>query len=205
VDTVRFSCDAAQARGRHALFVGRILPHKGLDDLVDAAAADIGVRIVGPAPAADYLKRLRVRADGRLVRFVHGLSDEALVAEYRRAACIVLPSVYRDREGHETVVPELLGQTLLEGMACGTPAVCTRVASLPEVVEDGHTGIVVPPNDPAALGRAIRWLHEHPADACRMGAAGRARVFEHFTWDRVVQQCLAIYDGSGSVRERAAA
>src|SRR5215217_4465925 len=74
-----------------------------------------------------------------------------------------LPSVYRDREGGETPVPELLGQTLLEGMACGTPAVCTRVASLPEVVDDGVTGIIVPPNDPVALGAAIRWLRHHPS------------------------------------------
>jgi glycosyltransferase involved in cell wall biosynthesis len=205
VDTSRFSHDASQARGRHALFVGRILPHKGLDDLVDAADADTEVRIVGPAPAADYLERLRSRAHGRAVSFVHGLGDDALVLEYRQAACIVLPSVYRDRDGRETRVPELLGQTLLEAMACGTPAVCTRVASLPEVVDDGRTGIVVPPNDPAALRAAIRWLDRHPADACRMGAAGRMRVLERFTWDRVVQQCLAIYRGSATEPERAAA
>ena len=57
--------------------------------------------------------------------------------------------------GDETQVPELLGQTLLEGMACGTPAVCTDVASMPEVVEDGVTGFVVPPNDPRALGERL--------------------------------------------------
>jgi glycosyltransferase involved in cell wall biosynthesis len=205
VDTNRFSGDSTQIRGGHALFVGRILPHKGLDDLVDAANPHTEVRIVGPAPDADYLVRLRARTGGRPVSFVHGLTDEALVAEYRRAACIVLPSVYRDRDGRETLVPELLGQTLLEAMACGTPAVCTRVASLPEVVEDGVTGIVVPPNDPAALAAAIRWLNQHPDDGRRMGAAGRARVLERFTWDRVVQQCLAIYCGSASMPERAAA
>jgi glycosyltransferase involved in cell wall biosynthesis len=205
VDTERFSPDPSSIRGPHALFVGRILPHKGLDDLVDAADADTPIRIVGPAPAPDYLERLRARTRDRTVSFVHGLTDEALVAHYRAAGCIVLPSVYRDRQGGETPVPELLGQTLLEGMACGTPAVCTRVASLPEVVADGRTGIVVAPNDPAALGDAIRWLRQHPAEACRMGAAGRARVLERFTWDRVVQHCLAIYDGSGGVRERVAA
>ena len=126
------------------------------------------------------------------------MSDAELVAEYRRAACVVLPSVYRDRDGGETRVPELLGQTLLEAMACGTPVVCTRVASLPEVVDDGITGIIVPPNDPAALGAAIRWLRDHPAEAVRLGAAGRARVLDRFTWDRVVRQCLAIYKGTAS-------
>jgi len=205
VDTERFSPDASAMRGPHALFVGRILPHKGLDDLVEAADADTPIRIVGPAAAPEYLERLRARTRDRTVSFVHGLTDDALVAQYRAAGCIVLPSVYRDRQGAETPVPELLGQTLLEGMACGTPAVCTRVASLPEVVDDGRTGIVVAPNDPAALRDAIRWLRQHPAEACRMGAAGRARVLERFTWDRVVQHCLAIYDGSGGVRERVAA
>ena len=49
-----------------------------------------------------------------------------------------------------------------------------------------------------ARRNAIRWLRQHPAEACRMGAAGRARVLERFTWDRVVQQCLAIYDGTAA-------
>jgi glycosyltransferase involved in cell wall biosynthesis len=207
VDTGRFSPGHAEARGRDALFVGRILPHKGLDDLIDAAGSDTGLTIAGPVPVPAYLQRLRVQAAGRKVKFVHGLADDELVAEYRRAECVVLPSVYRDRHGHETRVPELLGQTLLEGMACGTPAVCTSVASLPEVVDHGVTGIVVPPNDPAALGAAIRWLRDHPQDAVAMGAAGRARVLDRFTWDRVVGQCLAVYDGTATaaLRERSAA
>jgi len=198
VDLSRFSPSQAQPRGSHALFVGRILPHKGLDDLVDAAALTTAVTIAGPAPDEAYLRRLQHRSAGRPVTIVQGLSDAELVAEYRRAACVVLPSVYRDRDGGETRVPELLGQTLLEAMACGTPVVCTRVASLPEVVDDGITGIIVPPNDPAALGAAIRWLRDHPAEAARLGAAGRARVLDRFTWDRVVRQCLAIYKGTAS-------
>jgi glycosyltransferase involved in cell wall biosynthesis len=195
VDGGRFCPSRAVARESHALFVGRILPHKGLDDLVDAAAPDLTVRVVGPAPRPAYLERLRAMAAAPHVSFHHDLSDEALVDEYRRAACVVLPSVYRDRDGHETAVPELLGQTLLEAMACGTPVVCTRVASLPEVVEHGVTGLIVRPNDPATLGTAIRWLRDHPADAARMGAAGRTRVRERFNWPGVVRQCLAIYGG----------
>jgi len=60
-------------------------------------------------------------------------------------------------------------------------------------VEHGVTGFVVPPNDPVALGERLRWLHEHPDEARDMGAAGRRRVLEHFTWPAVVQRCLAIY------------
>ena len=95
--------------------------------------------------------------------------------------------------GGETKVPELLGQTLLEGMACGTPAVCTNVASLPEVVEDGVTGLVVPPNDPAALRQALRWMLDHPQERASMGARARERVIRHFNWNTVVRRCLEAY------------
>src|SRR5207249_3100812 len=115
------------------------------------------------------------------------------VAAYRAALCIVLPSVYTDMYGAETKVPELLGQTLLEGMACGLPAICTSVASMPEVVIDGVTGFVVPPNDPHALSEKIVWLRNHPNRARSMGEAAREHVLETFTWRRVVQRCLEIY------------
>jgi glycosyltransferase involved in cell wall biosynthesis len=95
--------------------------------------------------------------------------------------------------GSETRVPELLGQTLLEGMACGAPGICTDVASLPEVVEHGGTGLVVPPNDPAALRAAICWLSRHPEPAQAMGERGRRRVLERFNWDTVVRRCLQAY------------
>ena len=116
-----------------------------------------------------------------------------LVEEYRRAACVVLPSVYTTPDGRTTLVPELLGQTLLEAMACGRPAICTDVASMPEVVVNGETGYVVPPGNPAALGAAIASVLADPDAADRMGARGRARVLEHFSWSKVVDRCLAAY------------
>ena len=122
--------------------------------------------VVGPVPDPATKERLAELARGKAVTFLHGLDDDALVREYRRAMCIVLPSVYRTDEGYETLVPELLGQTLLEGMACGTPAICTDVASMPEIVDHGVTGFVVPPNDPAGLGERLSWLRANPAEAC---------------------------------------
>jgi D-inositol-3-phosphate glycosyltransferase len=82
---------------------------------------------------------------------------------------------------------------LLEGMACGAPAICTAVASMPEVVEDGVSGFVVPPNNPAALREKIQWLRDHPDQAREMGRAARQRVLDKFTWATVVRRCLAIY------------
>jgi glycosyltransferase involved in cell wall biosynthesis len=85
--------------------------------------------LVGPAPNGTYLEHLKQRTAGKNVLFRHGANDVELVDAYRRALCTVLPSVYRTPDGTETKVPELLGQTLLESMACGTP-VFTQVASI---------------------------------------------------------------------------
>jgi glycosyltransferase involved in cell wall biosynthesis len=194
VDTSMFaSPDPSVPRANEVLFVGRLLPHKGVDDLIRAVPAELPLTIMGRAYDARYLARLRGLAQGKRVTFRHDADDEGLVRAYQRARCVVLPSVYRTDEGFHSRVPELLGQTLLEGMACGCPAICTRVASMPEIVEDGVTGFVVPPNDPVALRERLVWLMDNPREAERMGAAGRRRVLERFTWPAVVDRCLAIY------------
>jgi glycosyltransferase involved in cell wall biosynthesis len=193
VDTEKFAPDPAACRSETALFVGRLLPHKGVNDLIEGLPAGLGLEIMGRAGDDGYLAELRRLASSKPVTFCHDADETALVRAYQRALCVVLPSVYRTVHGNETLMPELLGQTLLEGMACGIPAICTDVASMPEVVEHGVTGFVVPPNDPVALGERLGWLHEHPDAARSMGAAGRRRVLEHFTWPAVVGRCLAIY------------
>jgi glycosyltransferase involved in cell wall biosynthesis len=175
------------------LFVGRLLPHKGVDTLIRALPTDLSAQIVGPVADARYERDLRELAAGKRVTFRHDCDDAALVEAYRASSCIVLPSVYRDMYGDETKVPELLGQTLLEGMATGLPAVCTSVASLPEIVRNGQTGLVVPPSDPVSLGEAIRWLRDHPARARAMGEAARASMLARFSWPTVVQRCLDVY------------
>lgn len=193
VDTSRFSPDAAARRGNTVLFVGRLLPHKGINDLVDALDPHMEAQIIGPAPDARYFDELQQRARGKQVRFTTDCDDRSLVEAYRRAMCVVLPSVYRDMYGSETRVPELLGQTLLEGMACGAPGICTDVASLPEVIEHGRTGLVVPGNDALALRAAIRWMLWHPHERAVMGERARTRVLDHFRWPAVVDRCLEAY------------
>jgi len=195
VDTVRFSPDASVVRDGGPLFVGRLLPHKGVHDLIRGVPADLPLTIVAPRPEPAVYRELTALAESKCVRFAFDLPDDALVREYRRASSIVLPSVYRSAAG-ETKVPELLGQTLLEGMACETPAVCTDVASMPEVVEHGVTGFVVPANEPRALGERLAWLHRHRTDAEAMGRAGRRRVLAQFTWPLVVERCLDAYKGA---------
>jgi glycosyltransferase involved in cell wall biosynthesis len=196
VDTERFTPDASMTRGDAPLFVGRLIAHKGIGDLIAALPAGMALDVLGPRNDTGHIEALRAQANGKLVRFSHDCDDRALVDAYRRALCLVLPSVYRTPDGDETKIPELLGQTLLEAMACGTPVICTRVASMPEIVEEGKTGFVVDPGDHRALGDRLRWLSEHPAEAAALGAAGRRVALARFQWRQVVRRCLDAYAAS---------
>jgi glycosyltransferase involved in cell wall biosynthesis len=193
VDTEKFSPDSGAARSGDVVFVGRILPHKGVNDLVNGLPEGMTLKVIGQPYDRRFYEDLKVMAAGKDVRFLHSATDRELADAYRTALCVVLPSVYRTLYGDRTEVPELLGQTLLEGMACGTPAICTDVASMPEIVVDSVTGFVVPPNDPPALGAKLAWLRNRPAEAAEMGAAARQRILELFRWPAVAERCLRIY------------
>jgi glycosyltransferase involved in cell wall biosynthesis len=193
VDTVRFAPDPTVPRSNRVLFVGRILPHKGVNDLIQALPQGMGLDIVGQAYHKEFYAELQRLAHGKDVVFHHNSTDAELVTAYRQALCIVLPSVYRTLYGDETVIPELLGQTLLEGMACGTAAICTDVASMPEIVQDGITGFIVPPNSPESLAVKLAYLRDNPEQVRLMGKLARQRILEHFTWPAVVDRCLKIY------------
>ena len=181
------------------LFVGRLTPHKGVDVLIRALPPDGALTIVGSEghdpnfPERGYPELLRSLASGRRVRFAGAVNDAELATEYRRAVALVLPSVERTCYGRTVAVSELLGLVVLEAMASGTPVVASRVGGLPEVVEDGETGFLVPPGDVAALRERISRLLDDPALASRMGARARDRVLARWTWARCAQQCLAAY------------
>jgi glycosyltransferase involved in cell wall biosynthesis len=199
VDTQKFSPAPSIKPRDYVLFVGRLLPHKGIDDLIRAMPDDLELQIIGQAYDQRYFDDLRRLAESKRTVFRRDCDDAQLIEAYRGALCVVLPSVYRTMYHDQSAVPELLGQTLLEGMACGVPAICTRVASMPEIVDDGVTGFIVPPNDPAALREKICWIRDRPADAAAIGSRARERVLDKFTWSRVVNRCLAIYGADPAV------
>ncbi len=193
VDTDKFSPQPAIARTGGVLFVGRLLPHKGIDRVLEALPADLPMDVIGRPYAPEYMDVLRQLAAGKQVTFHHDFDDARLLEAYQRARCVVLPSLYKDYYGNETTIPELMGQTLLEGMSCGVPAICTDVAGMPESVMDGVTGFVVPPEDLGAMRQALTELSRNDSRAAAMGAAGRRRMVEFFGWPAVVQRCLDAY------------
>lgn len=84
--------------------------------------------------------------------------------------------------------------TSAEAMACGLPVVATRAGALSEIVEDGVTGILVPPADSKALSEALRLLLADPELCRRMGDAGRQRVIENFTWRQTALRTVEVYE-----------
>ena len=203
VDTDKFSPDPNVAKTGGVLFVGRLLPHKGVDRVLEALPPDVPMEVIGRPYDPKYFELLQTLATGKQVTFRTDIDDRQLVEAYHRSRCVVLPSLYRDRYGNETTVPELMGQTLLEGMASGIPGICTNVAAMPESVVDGVTGFVVPPDDLGAMRKALTELYRNGEKAARMGTAARQRMIDHFGWPAVVRRCLAAYNGTPAERPRA--
>jgi glycosyltransferase involved in cell wall biosynthesis len=198
VDPERYAPDPAGPRGG-VLFVGRLTPHKGVDMLIRALPEEAELTVVGSAghdsalPERGYPDLLRSLAAGRRVRFLGAVDDARLADLYRRAVALVLPSVERTYYGRTIAVSELLGLVALEAMASGTPVIASRLGGLPEVVEDGVTGFLVPPGDETALHERLRILLGDPARAARLGARARERVLERWTWEQCAERCLAAY------------
>jgi len=192
IDTERFQPgDGLQRAG--VLYVGRLLPHKGIDVLIAAMDPGVPLRIVGRRYHDEYFALLQRLAVGKDVTFVTGATDEQILSFYQSAAVAVLPSVNRTVYGDTTALPELLGFTAMEAMACGAPVVVSRVGGMHHVVDDGVTGYLVPPSDPEALRDRLQLLLGDPELAADMGRAARRRIANLFTWDRVTERCLEAY------------
>jgi glycosyltransferase involved in cell wall biosynthesis len=128
-----------------------------------------------------YYDDLAVEAAGDARIIFHGAVAHADTIDfYRGAALVVVPSVWHEPFGIPTI----------EAMACGVPVVSTFSGGIPEIVEQGRTGILVARGDVRELALAIGQLIDNPALAHAMGEAGRQRAIERFSWD-VVSRRLA--------------
>ena len=187
-------------------FVGRITRQKGVTYALDAALQfDPSAQFVLCAGAPDTAeiaaeieaKVARVRGErGNIIWIDRMLAREEVVQIVSHASVFLCPSIY-----------EPLGIVNLEAMACETAVVATRTGGIPEVVEDGVTGLLVPfeprddgsrdPVDPARFARNIaervNELLADPERARQMGEAGRARAIERFAWSAIAAETAALY------------
>jgi glycosyltransferase involved in cell wall biosynthesis len=203
VDLERYPLRAAPQHDGSVVFLGRILPHKGIHFLVAGLPAEITLHVIGSPLDAAYLDHLRELAAGKDVRFHFGLADAEVLGFLQRAMALVHPTPV-DASG-DAREHELFGLVLIEAMACGCPVVASRAASLPEVVEHERSGLQTPPNQPPAIEAALRRLAGEPGLWARLSLGARRRVEEKFTWDHVVDRCLAAYRDPAAGEPAAAA
>ena len=191
VDLGRYPQRPAPEHDGSAVFLGRVLPHKGVHLLIAGLPEGIPLHVIGPALDPGYLERLRELAAGKEVHFHGPLPDAEVIERLGRAMALVHPTPV-DANG-SAGVNELFGLALVEAMARGCPVIAADAASLPEIVEPEVSGLLVPPNDPATIAGALRRLREDPELWRRLSAGARRRVEERFTWERVVDRCLEAY------------
>jgi glycosyltransferase involved in cell wall biosynthesis/GT2 family glycosyltransferase len=178
------------------LFVGRLEPRKGIHTLLEAiprvlaSAGDVRFEIVGRDCGAGDGRSWRQYWESRCagaarqgrVDFLGEVDGEELARRYEACDIFVAPSLY-----------ESFGLIYLEAMARAKPVVACRVGGVPEVVVDGETGLLVPPEDPPALAEAILKLLADAGLRERLGQAGRRRYEQHFTTRVMAQKTLELY------------
>ena len=201
IDTIEYAADpgtdvlqryGVEPARPTVVFVGRITRQKGLPVLLRAASAlDPGAQLVicagqpdTPELAAEVtalVEHLQETRSG--VVWLSGmLAKREVIQLLSHATAFACPSLY-----------EPLGIVNLEAMACGTAVVASRVGGIPEVVDDGETGLLVPPDDPAALADGLNALLGDPDRATWMGQQGRKRAIAEFGWPAIAAQTAALY------------
>lgn len=176
-----------------ALFVGRLVYYKGVDVLLRALASvpGLGLAVVGTGPLEPQLRQLTddLGLQPR-VAYLGGVSDERLRSLYKCARCLVLPSV---------APSEAFGMVQVEAMAAGCAVISTDLRSgVPYVNVHGVTGLVVQPENDAALAGALRQLRDSPEYAAKLGAAGVERAKGDFDVERIVDRHLELYEMVGA-------
>ncbi|MFP3714115.1 glycosyltransferase family 4 protein [Puerhibacterium sp. TATVAM-FAB25] len=166
-------------------YAGRLAAHKGVGTLLDAVLADDRLRLdlAGAGPLEGELRR-RAAPAGERVRFLGTLDGADLAAFYRSVDVLAVPSL--ETPGWV----EQFGRVAVEAMACGVPVVASATGALPDVV--GGAGLLVPADDPAALGAALRRVADDPDLAATMRADGLRRAAA-CTWDAVAERYARLY------------
>jgi len=172
----------------HALFVGRLSLEKGVLQLLRAwkilQPRERRLVIIGDGPEAPALRAFAARENLTNVVFTGFLSHEEQRVWMTGAAFVTVPSIWL----------EPFGMVVLEAWAQGRAVIAHRIGGLPEIVEDGRTGLLAEPGDPASLAGAIARLLDEPGLATALGRAGRARLETHYHRDLWLERTRRIYD-----------
>ncbi len=168
--------------GGYVAYVGRVSKEKGIASLFAAARTcpDIPFVIAGSYATMPEARGMA----GANIALLGALQPQALDALYKKARIFVLPSVWY--EGFPTV--------LLEAMSYGLPVICSRIGGLPEIVEDGKTGLLYEPGNADELAARIQTLWGNPDLCARLGEAGRKKFEEKYNPETLLDQIIGIYE-----------
>jgi glycosyltransferase involved in cell wall biosynthesis len=190
IDLFRPLPEVAPVPGRLVTTASADVTMKGLAYLLEALAKlrterdDLHLVVIGkrkPGGRSDETIRRLGLEDA--VTFVTGVPDERIIELYAEAELAIVPSLY-----------EGFSLPAIEAMACGTPLVATSGGALPEVVgRDGETALLVPPGDSEALSAKIRWALERDDLRATVGAAGRLRVIDQWSWRHTAERTVEQY------------
>ena len=216
------SCNLTQQdrkdRNIQILFVGRISPEKGIHDLVDAFSKiteeypqaeliiagphivvekeflfdlqhEPEVQALKPFYSLNYLEYIKSKIPSHLtsqVIFTGSLPQQELLPYYQKADVVINPSL-----------SEAFGMSLVEAMATQTPVVATAIGGMPEIVDDGVTGLLTEPGNPQALADATIKLISNPNRARAMGIAGRRKVLQYYCWSKIAESLVNTYADIG--------
>jgi glycosyltransferase involved in cell wall biosynthesis len=175
------------------LCVSRITPEKGLHILLRSlryVKKSVSLKIAGPLDcASDYYRKILELIQDENQSGIHNIEylgkvDQTTLQKlHQKASIYVQPSTY-----------EPFSIAVLEAMSCETPVIATKVGGMPEVIENGETGIIVPADNPLKLAEAINYLLENKDIRVRFGEAGRKRVKKNFTVEVLVKKLIKIYE-----------
>lgn len=170
----------AETRRDGFLYVGRLSAEKGLAVLVAASAIvpEAVVRVAGAGPESESIARHSPR-----VQLLGSLQKAQVQAEMSRARALVIPSICQ----------ETFSLALIEAFGNALPVIASRAGALPELVEDGLTGLIFQAGDSDDLARKIRWADEHPDAMAAMGRRARARYEEAFCAEPNYRRLMEIY------------
>lgn len=191
IDPERYAAPSDHPAGRNVLFIGRLAAAKGVPVLLEAFTTlfatypDARLTLVGDGPArAALTARARELGLADAVRFTGYLSQDEVAAELARCDLFALPSF---AEGVPVV--------LMEAMASARPVLATRIAGIPELVEDGVSGRIVAPGDIQAFAAAMTEILADPDTARRMGATGQRKVAAEFNQRVEAEKLGRLFDG----------
>ncbi len=176
----------AEGVTRSVLYVGRLVPEKGVDVLIRAAAAGgFSVRVAGDGRSDDQLRTLAADLQADVV-FLGRLTEQEVRNEMRRAAALVVPSVWH----------EVWGLVINEAFDVGLPVIGTQVGAITDLLDDGR-GLLVPPGDHVALEAAVRSVIEHPETGRVMADRARRWAAAELTRERFIGRLCEIWGTVG--------